>query len=215
MPPRERGPGQGQHHGRRSEGARAVRPGDLEQHVPGAHHVRGRRLRGHGGAARPPDAGQSEYQRRADRLPATGGPAVRFRVRYNQREAFQPSTFTYANLGPKWTFDWLSYITDKPSSPSADVATTHGRRHPQLHGLRPRTQAFLHQQVEQTRLRRTSASSYEMVTRDGTRKDSPTRTARRDLTQDLPHPARRSVGQRGLADLRRRTAAGNHHRRDR
>jgi len=49
------------------------------------------------------------------------GPAVDFTVRYNQRDAFQPSTFTYSNFGPKWTFDWLSYITDNPLSPSADV----------------------------------------------------------------------------------------------
>jgi hypothetical protein len=37
------------------------------------------------------------------------GPAIRFMVRYNQREANQ----VFSNLGPKWTFDWLSYITDQ------------------------------------------------------------------------------------------------------
>jgi Peptidase C39 family len=47
------------------------------------------------------------------------GPAVRFTVRYNQRDAFQPSIFTYSNLGPKWTFDWLSYITEDPASLTA------------------------------------------------------------------------------------------------
>lgn len=35
-----------------------------------------------------------------------------FRVVYNQREAHQPETFDYSNLGPKWTFNWLSYVTD-------------------------------------------------------------------------------------------------------
>src|SRR5262249_25059197 len=40
------------------------------------------------------------------------GPGVLFTVTYNQRDAFQPAVFTYANLGPKWTFDWLSYVTD-------------------------------------------------------------------------------------------------------
>ena len=49
------------------------------------------------------------------------GPAVRFTVRYNQRDAFQPQTFTYSNFGPKWTFDWLSYIKDNPTRPVADV----------------------------------------------------------------------------------------------
>ena len=42
-------------------------------------------------------------------------------VCYNQRDAFQPANFTYSNFGPKWTLDWLSYITDDPSSPNADV----------------------------------------------------------------------------------------------
>jgi hypothetical protein len=52
------------------------------------------------------------------------GPAIRFIVRYNQRDAFQPSNFTYSNFGPKWTFDWLSYITDNPSNPVADATIT-------------------------------------------------------------------------------------------
>ena len=29
--------------------------------------------------------------------------------------------FTYANFGPKWTCDWVSYVTDNPQSPQADV----------------------------------------------------------------------------------------------
>lgn len=50
------------------------------------------------------------------------GPAVNFTVTYNQREANQPNTsFSYSNLGFKWTFDWLAYIVDNPSSGSADA----------------------------------------------------------------------------------------------
>jgi hypothetical protein len=41
------------------------------------------------------------------------GPPITFRVTYNQREAFQPALFPFANLGPKWTFDFLSYVTDR------------------------------------------------------------------------------------------------------
>ncbi len=44
------------------------------------------------------------------------GPAVQFQVAYNQREVFQPQTFTYSNLGPKWTSNWLSYVEDDPNS---------------------------------------------------------------------------------------------------
>ncbi len=42
------------------------------------------------------------------------GPEVDFTVMYNQSEMFQPAVFNYSNLGPKWTFDWLSYVEDDP-----------------------------------------------------------------------------------------------------
>src|SRR5207248_9752472 len=48
------------------------------------------------------------------------GPAINFTITYNQREGQQPQTFTYSNLGPKWTFDWLSYVGDNPNDPSAN-----------------------------------------------------------------------------------------------
>jgi len=44
------------------------------------------------------------------------GPGIDFTVTYNQKESQQPATFTYSNLGPKWTFGWLSYISDDPNS---------------------------------------------------------------------------------------------------
>ena len=40
------------------------------------------------------------------------GPAVYFEVTYNHKEATQPQIFTYSNLGPRWTFDQLSFIED-------------------------------------------------------------------------------------------------------
>ncbi len=49
------------------------------------------------------------------------GPDMHFQVTYNQREANQPTTFTYSNLGPKWTFNWLSYISDNPTQLGGDV----------------------------------------------------------------------------------------------
>jgi RHS repeat-associated protein len=49
------------------------------------------------------------------------GPAAYFRVTYNQRETFQPQTFSYTNVGPKWTLEWLSYVEDDPGNPSAAV----------------------------------------------------------------------------------------------
>jgi RHS repeat-associated protein len=44
------------------------------------------------------------------------GPSTFFKVTYNQREATQPQTFTFSNLGPRWSFGWLSYIEDDPSA---------------------------------------------------------------------------------------------------
>jgi RHS repeat-associated protein len=49
------------------------------------------------------------------------GPSVHFQATYNHRETFQPAVFTYGNLGPKWTFNWLSYVQDNPASPSASA----------------------------------------------------------------------------------------------
>ena len=44
------------------------------------------------------------------------GPEVRFRVTYNQREAYQPATFFFSNFGKRWVHDWMSYIEDDPSA---------------------------------------------------------------------------------------------------
>src|SRR5262249_39749975 len=49
------------------------------------------------------------------------GPGVRFTVTYNQRDAYQQAVFTYSNLGPKWTFDYLSYVIDDPTNQSQPV----------------------------------------------------------------------------------------------
>jgi RHS repeat-associated protein len=54
------------------------------------------------------------------------GPAIEFAVNYNQRDVFQPQIFTYSNLGPKWTFDWLSYVSDDPGN-SAQTVTVYLR----------------------------------------------------------------------------------------
>ncbi len=106
------------------------------------------------------------------------GPAVRFMVRYNQRQANQLGNFNYSNLGSKWTFDWLSYITDEPSKPLADV-----KYYIMGGGTRtftgfvaakppdpPNSGTYAFQQLDQTKLTRTSPNTYEMLSRDGSRK---------------------------------------------
>ena len=96
------------------------------------------------------------------------GPAVRFTAHYNQRDAAQPAIFTYSNFGPKWTFDWLAYITDNPMSTNADVQYYRmGGFSRNFSGFNPGTQSFALQMYDRSRLTRTSANSYEMLSGDG------------------------------------------------
>ncbi len=44
------------------------------------------------------------------------GPPVFARVTYNQREADQPSVFTYFNVSPKWNLNFLSFVQDNLTS---------------------------------------------------------------------------------------------------
>lgn len=44
------------------------------------------------------------------------GPPVKIGLYYSHRDTQQPATFSYTNFGPKWTFTWLSYITDTVNS---------------------------------------------------------------------------------------------------
>jgi RHS repeat-associated protein len=98
------------------------------------------------------------------------GPPVGFTVRYSHREAYQPGTFTYSNFGPKWTCDWISYITDNPQSTLADVNYyVRGGGTRTFTGFNTNSQAYSHQQYEQTRLRRTAPASYEMLARNGSK----------------------------------------------
>lgn len=49
------------------------------------------------------------------------GPAMTWDVNYHQRDSYQPANFSYSNMGPKWTFRWLSYVQDNPNNPAANA----------------------------------------------------------------------------------------------
>jgi RHS repeat-associated protein len=49
------------------------------------------------------------------------GPALDFTVVHNHREIGQPAIFPFSNLGKKATHNWLSYVEDNPSLPSANL----------------------------------------------------------------------------------------------
>jgi RHS repeat-associated protein len=100
------------------------------------------------------------------------GPAVMFTLAYNQRESHQPQTFSYTNLGAKWTMDWLSYVTDDPANPNAGVTVFYrgGGEEPHA-GFDSGTGRFAMNAREHTVLTRTSSSPirYERLLPDGSK----------------------------------------------
>ena len=98
------------------------------------------------------------------------GPPIRFTVRYNHRDAFQPANFAYGNFGSKWTCDWIAYITDDPQSPLADVNYyVQGGGDRTFTGFNTNTQTFDYQLYDQTLLTRTGTNSYQMLWPDGSK----------------------------------------------
>jgi YD repeat-containing protein len=99
------------------------------------------------------------------------GPPIYFTLTYNQREANQPANFSYSNFGPKWTFNWLGYITDNPGVTNADVTYyVEGGGTETYTEFDAGTQTFATQWRNQTVLERTSSDSYEMRFPDGSKK---------------------------------------------
>jgi RHS repeat-associated protein len=98
------------------------------------------------------------------------GPAVNFTVTYNERDSFQPALFSYWNLGPKWTNDWLSYITDDPSNPAADAKLyVRGGGQETYTGFNAGTQQYGTQLRSRSVLARISSTSYERRMPDGSK----------------------------------------------
>src|SRR5262249_23879891 len=98
------------------------------------------------------------------------GPAVSFVVRYDHREAFQPANFNYSNFASKWNCDWISYLTDDPQHPGADMTySSRGGGSRLFMSFNPGTQSYASQQYDQALLKMTSSASYEMTWRDGTK----------------------------------------------
>lgn len=49
------------------------------------------------------------------------GPGAYIRLSYNQKDEGQPASFGYYNVGPKWTLNTLSFVTDDPATPGANL----------------------------------------------------------------------------------------------
>jgi RHS repeat-associated protein len=98
------------------------------------------------------------------------GSAIRFTVDYNQREQNQPANFAYANFGPKWTFNWVSYVTDDPNSPGANVTVfLPGGGQSLFNGFNAASSTYSPETESRAVLTRTSASSYSLQFPDGSK----------------------------------------------
>src|SRR5262249_35209191 len=94
-----------------------------------------------------------------------------FKVTYNQREANQPAAFSYSNLGSRWTFNWLSYVTDDgPSGPSVSPAVyVRGGGTEVYAGFDSVTQSYAPERQTLAVLVRTSPNTYERRFSDGSK----------------------------------------------
>jgi RHS repeat-associated protein len=98
------------------------------------------------------------------------GPVVEFIATYNQKESFQPSVFSYSNLGPQWTFNWMSYVKDDPSNLTASsYVYLEGGSDETYSGFNSSTQSYQPQFMSHAVLARTSTSPirYERRLLDG------------------------------------------------
>ena len=98
------------------------------------------------------------------------GPAINFTVTYNQRDAQQPHTFNYSNLGPKWTFNWLSYVTDDPNNTSANATVyVAGGGAEKYSGFDSGSQSYQPDPQSHAVLVRTAPAAYEKRFPDGSK----------------------------------------------
>jgi len=97
------------------------------------------------------------------------GPAIAFTVRYNSLDGFQPASEPFSNLGPQWSSDWISFITDQPTNSLADVTYYIGGGQRTFTHFDTNSQSFAYQQYDQALLTRTAISpiSYTMLWPDG------------------------------------------------
>jgi len=127
------------------------------------------------------------------------GPAINFTVTYNQRESQQPQTFSYSNLGSKWTFNWLSYVTDDPNNAAADAAVyVPGGGAENFSGFDSVSQTYLPDPQSHAVLARSSPTSCEKRFQDGSKQvfglsDGATSYPRRIFMTQTVDPAGNAV----------------------
>lgn len=100
------------------------------------------------------------------------GPAVSFKVTYNQREDLRPVAPNFSHLGPKWTHNWLSYVEDDPVNLAANILRflPGGGSRDEI-GYSSTTRQFSASKVDQAVLKRVTDSPvrYELMRKDGSK----------------------------------------------
>jgi YD repeat-containing protein len=100
------------------------------------------------------------------------GPAVKTTITYNQREANQPTTFDYFNVGHKWTLNWLTYIQDDPAAAGSRVLRyVAGGGGETYSGYNASTHTFAPEEDNGAQLQITSSNpiTYELSFADGSK----------------------------------------------
>jgi RHS repeat-associated protein len=100
------------------------------------------------------------------------GPGISFTLCYNQRDPNPDTTLDYSNFGPKWSFDWLSFVVDDSSNLGADVKVYQRGGGFRTHaGYDPATQSYRPELYSQATLVITSTNPivYEKRATDGSK----------------------------------------------
>jgi len=127
------------------------------------------------------------------------GSAIDFTVTYNQKESQQPATFAYSNLGPKWTFGWLSYVNDNPTAQLPLTGLYRSGGGAEIFAFDSASQSFSPDAESHATLVKTGAASYERRMPDGSKQvfglsDGATSYPRRIFMTQIVDPAGNIVG---------------------
>ncbi|MBA3831736.1 MAG: RHS repeat protein [Chthoniobacterales bacterium] len=96
------------------------------------------------------------------------GPAVDFLVTYDQKDK-QPAAFTFSNLGPKWTFGWLAYVSDDPLRQPPQTAVYVPNGGTEIYSFDQTSLSFLPHPQSHATLVKTGAATYERLLPDGSK----------------------------------------------
>ena len=128
--------------------------------------------------------------------PAYGPPVDLRHIQRKRNPA--ASNLVYSNLGPRWTFDWLSYVSDDPNTQLPLTGLSFGWWGGNL-ALRPRRTSFRGRPAKPCHAREDGSASYERRMPDGSKQvfglsDGAPSYPRRIFTTQIVDPAGNALG---------------------